>query len=169
MAIGVEFHGDWISFFAGSHLGVFFYPDRLTEKYQMHAQIKTIYIGIDCAIYIEHTMTNSQICNLNAEICLIYLNLSELTIKFRIFGDFQTTFWPITLRLPLWKGVIGLIRGSGKNCRKKHFFLKMMLYQWLRYNTELYSLKIFIEDKFLLQEMSIENKTIILKENGPNF
>lgn len=169
MAIGVEFHGDWISFFAGSHLGVFFYPDRLTEKYQMHAQIKTIYIGIDCAIYIEHTMTNSQICNLNAEICLIYLNLSELTIKFRIFGDFQTTFWPITLRLPLWKGVIGLIRGSGKNCRKKHFFLKLMLYQWLRYNTELFSLKIFIEDKFLLQEMSIENKTIILKENGPNF
>lgn len=101
MAIGVEFHGDWISFFACSHLGVFFYPDRLTEKYQMHAQIKTIYIGIDCAIYIEHTMTNSQICNLNAEICLIYLNLSELTIKFRIFGDFQTTFWPITIRLPL--------------------------------------------------------------------
>lgn len=143
MAIGVEFHGDWISFFAGSHLGVFFYPDRLTEKYQMHAQIKTIYIGIDCAIYIEHTMTNSQICNLNAEICLIYLNLSELTIKFRIFGDFQTTFWPITIRLPLWKGVIGLIRGSGKNCRKKHFFLKLMLYQWLRYNTELFSLKIF--------------------------
>lgn len=143
MAIGVEFHGDWISFFAGSHLGVFFYPNRLTEKYQMHAQIKTIYIGIDCAIYIEHTMTNSQICNLNAEICLIYLNLSELTIKFRIFGDFQTTFWPITLRLPLWKGVIGLIRGSGKNCRKKHFFLKLMLYQWLRYNTELFSLKIF--------------------------
>lgn len=44
-----------------------------------------------------------------------------------------------------------------------------MLYQWLRYNTELFSLKIFIEDKFLLQEMSIENKTIILKENGPNF
>lgn len=37
--------------FAGSHLGVFFYPDRLTEKYQMHAQIKTIYIAIDCAIY----------------------------------------------------------------------------------------------------------------------
>lgn len=143
MAIGVEFHGDWISFFAGSHLGVFFYPNRLTEKYQMHAQIKTIYIGIDCAIYIEHTMTNSQICNLNAEIYLIYLNLSELTIKFRIFGDFQTTFWPITLRLPLWKGVIGLIRGSGKNCRKKHFFLKLMLYQWLRYNTELFSLKIF--------------------------
>lgn len=140
MAIGVEFHGDWISFFAGSHLDVFFYPDRLTEKYQMHAQIKTIYIGIDCAIYIEHTMTNSQICNLNAEICLIYLNLSELTIKFRIFGDFQTTFWPITLRLPLWKGVIGLIRGSGKNCWKKHFFLKLMLYQWLRYNTELFSL-----------------------------
>lgn len=122
MAIGVEFHGDWISFFAGSHLGVFFYPDRLTEKYQMHAQIKTIYIGIDCAIYIEHTMTNYQICNLNAEICLIYLNLSELTIKFRIFGDFQTTFWPITLRLPLWKGVIGLIRGSGKNCRRNTSF-----------------------------------------------
>lgn len=44
-----------------------------------------------------------------------------------------------------------------------------MLYQWLRYNSELFSLKIFIEDKFLLQEMSIENKTIILKENGPNF
>lgn len=44
-----------------------------------------------------------------------------------------------------------------------------MLYQWLWYNTELFSLKIFIEDKFLLQEMSIENKTIILKENGPNF
>lgn len=61
-------------------------------------------------------MTNSQTCNLNAEICLIYLNLSELTIKFRIFWDFQTTFWPITLRLPLWKGVIGLIRRSGKNC-----------------------------------------------------
>lgn len=40
----------------------------------------------------------------------------------------------------------------------------------IRYNTkQLFSLKIFIEDKFLLQEMSIENKTIILKKNGPNF